>query len=269
MLGRQVASSLVIVTCVATSSARADDGDHPVINVINGHVYVSLGTRDGAAEGDRIEIVGDNGVAVGVLELDLCGEVICRARLPKGLAGTIARGMQARITKQAGAATPQPKALPQPAPVVPIRTPEPQTKATSGEEPIVGPDTLPYREPIPRGYEMRRKNYGGLVALGWVGFSVSYGVTALVGLGGNDDKTILLLPVLGPLIYLASANDYYGKPEPAPYVFSALLQGASVLSLIAGYSGEKTLVRIGSNASVSIAPAVTPAGSYLGIVGRF
>lgn len=249
----------MIATCVAASSARADDGDHPVINVVNGYVYVSLGGRDGARDGDRIEIVGSNGVAVAVLELDLCGEVICRAPLPSGLAGTIARGMPARLKKAAA-----------PAPVVPVRAPEPPAKTTPSDEPVIGPDTIPYRTPIPPGYELRRKRYSGAVTLGWIGMSVSYGITALVGLGGDDDQKMLLLPVLGPLIYLAAVDDnYYGKPEPAPYVLSSLLQGASLLSLIVGYSGEKTLVRIGSAASVSIAPVLTRDSGYLGVVGRF
>jgi len=242
-----------------------------VINVSNGYVYVNLGTRDGVAAGERVEIVGDDGVAIGFLELDLCGEVICRAPLATGLTGgKIVRGMVARVARPTEGAPPSEEPDPKPEPVVPIKTPEPPSPKAPVADITDGPDTMPYREPIPRGYEVKKKNYSGLVALGWVGMSISYGITALVGLGGDRDAdTALLLPVVGPLIFLASSSSSYSKPDPEPYILSTLVQGASLIALIAGYGGEKTLVRVGSKAAVSIAPAVNRDGAYFGVVGRF
>jgi len=266
MNGRKVAAILSIISCVAASSARADDSDHVVINVVNGYVYVSVGTRDGAAEGDRLEVL-DGGVPIGVLGLDLCGEVICRAPLGKALAGRVTRGMAVRVAKST--TIPQPKV-----PETVIESGPPKKKAAvkepaKAEEPVLGPDVLPYREPIPAGYEVKHRRYSGLVSLGWVGFGVSYGLTTLAALGNGDGGLVLLLPVLGPLIYTASVPDYR-ESDSSPYILSSLVQAASVISLIAGYAGERRLVRTGSPAaSVSFAPAVTREGAFFGVVGRF
>ena len=256
-----------MVACVATSLARADDADHIVINVVNGYVYVSLGTRDGAAVGDAIELSTESGVAIGTLELDLCGEVICRARLAKGLVGKVARGMRVGARQPiAPIAEEQEPKVEAPSPVSTKLAAEPKH---APNEPVMGPDVIPYREPIPRGYELNRRSYSGLVALGWVGMSVTYGITALVGLA-DDDGTPLLIPVLGPLIYAAgTTNNSYGRIDSTPLILSTLLQGGSLICLIAGYTGEKRLVRTGSKASVAVMPVVTRDGAFFGVVGRF
>lgn len=270
MLKKRVASVLVIISAFAAASAYADNDDHVVINIVNGYVYVSLGTRDGAAEGDRLELLDDD-AAFGVLELDLCGEVICRAPLGKALAGRVMRGMSVRLPKKAkptkAKAEPAPVAKPKPASPTSAATPRGAAPSSSDAEPFVGPDVLPYRSPIPRGYQVERKPYSALVTVGWIGMSVSYGITALAGLD-TEGGAALLLPVIGPLIYVANAPDFQ-QVEAGPYVVSALLQGASLLALIGGYSGERQLVRIGSKPTVSFAPVLTRDGGYLGVVGRF
>jgi hypothetical protein len=253
MTGRTIAAVLGVLSCTAAAAAAADDNDHVVINVVNGYVYVSLGTRDGASEGDRLELL-EGDVAVGVLALDLCGEVICRAPLAKGVEGHVARGMHVRVVKSK--VTPRPVAEPK------ATQPAPPPKV---DEPPPGPAVLPYREPIPRGYVARYERKSGLVSLGWVGFSVTYGITALVGLAGNEEEsTLLLLPVIGPLIYVAAASNV-GQDESGPYVISTILQGASVLSLLAGYYGSRKLVR----SDVAVMPVVTRELSYLGVIARF
>jgi hypothetical protein len=251
MAGRKSVAILSMISCVAAATAHAADDEHVVINVVNGYVYVSLGTRDGAAEGYRLELL-EGEVAIGVLALDLCGEVVCRAPLVKGL--TVVRGMPVRVVKTKPPA-PKPTAK---AAVAPPPTPR-------VDETPSGPDELPYREPIPRGYVVKQERISGLVSLGWVGFSVSYGITALAGLGGNDsESSLLLLPVVGPLFYYGSLPD--GRDNsPGVYVLSALVQGSSVLSLIVGYHGNKKLVR----SDVSFVPVVTRDVTYFGVVARF
>jgi hypothetical protein len=266
VFARSVTRCLVIISALAASSARAADDDHVVNNVVNGYVYVSIGSRDGVAAGDHLEIVGDGGVAVGVLELDLCGEVICRAPLAKGLVGKVARGMLVRARKQKAAPVAEPDEL-ETVPTKPIIA-RPKTKPVRPDEPLAGPDVMPYREPIPRGYQLDRKPYSGLVTLGWLGFSVTYGITTIVGLANGDDGMVLFLPVIGPLIYVATPAPYQ-EIESGGFILSTLLQGASVIALIAGYAGEKRLVRIGSKATVSFAPVVTRDGGYFGLVGSF
>jgi hypothetical protein len=189
-----------------------------------------------------------------MLELDLCGEVICRAPLAKGLTGKVTRGLRVRLPKTALVE------------IESTKTPTPSPKPTSEVTPVVRPDELPYSPLVPAGYEVRKRTYPGLVALGWVGFSISYSLTVVVGIG--NESSVLFLPVLGPLLYLATANDVYSKPEPAPYVLSSLLQGVSIISLIAGYRGETKLVKKGT-ASISLAPSITRDGGYFGVVGRF
>jgi hypothetical protein len=80
-----------------------------------------------------------------------------------------------------------------------------------------------------------------------VTLSISYGFTALAGLGDSNHGSNLLVPVLGPWIYLATSKDStsYGSssgPSSGTITVLGLAQATGMLLLILGYSGTQQLV---------------------------
>lgn len=147
---------LGLALVLAPRGSAADD--EPIVtNVVNGLVYVSVGTRDGAAVGDQVTVLRDDGAAVGTIEFDLCGEVICRAKLPSALAGKIVRGMRVRVRAEQAPAivAPAPTAAQTPGPA-PKAAGEPSPKAAgepseASEAPApIAPDTAPAPPPVPK-----------------------------------------------------------------------------------------------------------------------
>ena len=266
---------VALALLAASSDARADD--HVVINVVNRLVYVSLGTRDGASVGDEIDVMAE-GVVLGKIELDLCGEVICRGKLPNSLATKVLRGMSVRVSPAPAGPAPKGPALKGPAPTGPVPTdpvptgPEPiQPKASQTKRalPIVKPATkqytfadddrparMPYRTPIPLGYRVERQRISAAVTIGWIGLSVTYGISFLTGLNGRNDSA-LLLPVIGPFLHAATNNS---SDSDAGYLLLGAGQVVSLVFLIAGYSGERVLVKQGA-VSLNVGPS--------GFIGRF
>ncbi|MBI2389082.1 MAG: hypothetical protein HYV09_05640 [Deltaproteobacteria bacterium] len=142
--------SLLLGLALATAprSSRADDDEPIVTNVVNGLVYVSVGTRDGAAVGDQVAVLGEGGAPIGTIEFDLCGEVICRAKLPSALAGKIVRGMRVmvRAEKAPAAVAPAGKPTAEPAP----KAGEPPPKAAGEPGPAPTSEPTPEAPPIPK-----------------------------------------------------------------------------------------------------------------------
>jgi hypothetical protein len=237
----------------APGVSRADD-NHEVINVVNNLVYVSLGTRDGAEVGDEIEVLS-NGAPLGKIELDLCGEVICRGKLPKSLSTKVLRGMPVRLVDSG----PSPAPGPSPVPAPPVAKPVPTTFAPSPAPTYSPPSSdlperISYREPIPVGYRVERQRIKTAVTLGWIGLSTTYGISLLAGIGGDS---AMIIPVIGP--FVRAADNKNGESNTT-YLLLGLGQTISLVFLIAGYAGERVLVRT-SGVTVSVG------GS--GIVGRF
>lgn len=265
---RRSTLALSVACVLAGSSARADE--HVVTQVINGFVYVSLGARDGAAVGMHVEIVG----AAAEIELDFCGEVVCRGKLPAGAA--IDKGMTVRIVAPIKTSptdsTPSPPpvvvpapptAVTPPPPIVEEFEPEPKPKATKKKPPartgltldttlepyFQGPKEMRWKEgPVPPGYRVVDRPNDGLVKAGWWMFGVSYGLTATVGLGSEEYS--LLVPAIGPWIY-AGMHSQQGS---GAVVLSGLLQDVGALLLTFGYVGSKRFVR--QDLKVSFAPMI-------------
>lgn len=221
--------------------ARADD-EHVVINVVNRLVYVSLGTRDGASVGEEIDVSAD-GVAIGKIELDLCGEVICRGKLPNSLSAKVKRGMAVRISDPK---TAPPASKPRP-------PPSPPPRDTSFDE---RPARLPYRTPVPYGYRVMRERIAPAVTVGWIGLGATYGISFLLGVNGRDESA-LILPIFGPFLHAATNRT---SDADVGYLVLGIGQALSVAFLIAGYAGERVLIREGS-VTLNVGPT--------GFIGRF
>lgn len=235
--------TIVSALCLAPFLAMAADEDHVVTQVANGLVYVSLGTRDGVAAGQRIEVLDQSKIVVAALDLELCGEVICRAKLPADLAGRVLRGMLVRVeqeappaassapvpppittapvvpTASASVSAPEPAASaweePAAPPPVPKKKKKPQHAEYTGltvdsvlapmSAPPAGPAELPFRNgPVPTGYRVVDRANTSLVKTGWWMFGISYGLGSLVALGGARGSSVMLVPVVGPFIYAAT-----------------------------------------------------------------
>jgi len=312
--------------CLAPLLAAAADDDHVVTNVVNGVVYVSLGTRDGALAGRRIEVLDQSKNVVARLDLELCGEVICRAKLPPELAGKILRGMEVRFPPSPVAGSASPPATSAPTPVTPAppsssehepsgSAPEPPAPApstsSSGEEwseppaadipkkkpkrpqhVVVTGLTLesvlsPYANPtnadatggvapiekrysggpVPAGYRVVDKSSPGVVKTGWWLFGISYGLSAIGGLGG-DKASLLLLPGLGPWLYLASKPKSLSSDDTdALLVLLGLGQDVGLLVLGIGYAPSKTLVKQDTGVSLRVSPILGRDTYGLGITG--
>lgn len=299
--------TIVSALCLAPLVATASDEDHVVTQVINGMVYVSLGTRDGVAAGQRVEVLDEAKTVVATLDLELCGEVICRAKLPPDVAGKVLRGMLVRLEQQAppaGSSAPVPPPISTAAPVVPapsesasasesaepapppppvpIKKKKPQHKLYTGltldsvltpyAPPAMGPTELPYRNgPAPAGYRLVDRPNTALVKTGWWMFGISYGLGALLALGGGRDSSLMLIPALGPWIYAVSdhgtSSGYSSSNDnAAPAVACGLGQGIGILLLGIGYAGNnKKFVR--DDVKVSVAPIVTRDTWGLGVAG--
>jgi hypothetical protein len=125
---RTIALPLLALLAVPMSSrqrgAGAAEAEHTIVNVVNGLVYVDYGTRDGVAAGQKLEVVG-----IGIIRLEMCGEVICRAKIPSKLEGVLARGMRVRPI---GADTTPTETAP-----APSTTPSPSPSITPSIEPPV------------------------------------------------------------------------------------------------------------------------------------
>ncbi len=145
------APALALASTVSGARAsQSDSASHVVVNVVNGLVYMSLGTKDGAAVGDRVEVIRPDGIVAGVLELDLCGEMLCRARLPAALAGKITPGLEVRGRVAAPSA---PSAKPA-APIVAPPKPAPAPSSSPSPAPSAAPapsidTTLDDAQPVP------------------------------------------------------------------------------------------------------------------------
>jgi len=298
----------VLPLCIALPLAslllghvRADD-DHTVINVVNDLVYVDLGTRDGALVGKAIEVIGG-----GKIKLDMCGEAVCRGKLPLGLKGSILKGMRVRLiappsttptattVEVPSSATSEPSTQPstsatehEPPPPEPTTPPKKKKKAPKYEvypvEKIEAPRELPPKLPYtegskaPDGYRRVTKSDGTLKALGWTTMGISFGLAVLVG---GLDNLALAVPVLGPWIRLAtpeyscSGGGYSyncsGRKESTTFlVADGIAQAGGLALLIAGYSTHHHYyLRNDIKEGVMLVPMIGPSTYALGIVGSF
>ncbi len=71
--------------------------EHIVTSVANGNAYFDLGLRNGLRTGVRVDVLRHDGKLVTALVTDLCGEVICRAPVPAGLAEVVVPGMRVQM----------------------------------------------------------------------------------------------------------------------------------------------------------------------------
>jgi hypothetical protein len=281
------------------SFAMAADDDHVVTNVVNGLVYVSLGARDGAAAGKEIELLAPNGATVGVLVLSGCGEVTCKAPLSPELAGKIVRGERVRLRTTIAVvpkpAAPSPPASasatpPQPTAPPPAEEEEEETppaiyvppKAAAPPPPKLGLGSLtvpveiaaepsrPWKDgdPVPLGYRRVHRVNTTLTRWGWLTFSISYGLSTLAAFGDSRDGGVLLLPLAGPWVYLASKKSYYSSgPGDGTTALLGIGQDLGALLLIFGYGGKHVLVP--SSPGIALLP-VFGAGTYgAAAVGTF
>lgn len=280
--------------CGAPLVALAADDDHVVTQIIKGMVYVSLGTRDGVAVGQRVEVLDEGKHVLGTLDLELCGEVICRARLPAALEGKLARGMLVRPFVAGVPAAPvasapvasAASAAPEPSASESVSTsPEPESSTPPPEKSAPKPkkkkpkyqlytgltlaDVLaPYgaspHGAIPPsdtpGRSPREVPGSSLVKAGWWTWGGSFALGGLISLGGSDGS-IMLLPVLGPWIYAGREHsDAVGLA-----VVSGLGQAVGVIMIFAGYSSPGKPTK--TVASLQVSPILARDTWGLGLSG--
>jgi len=222
----------------AVPIASATPDEHIVVNVVNDFVYVDLGSRDGVTAGDRVELLG-----VGSIELDLCGEVICRAPVPTLLKGKVKKGMKVRVAGTTAAlpsvstVIPDVSETPEPSTIEPAPKKKPPAKSASVSPSASSPEPetlarLPYRKgsTAPPGYRLVSKHSDTTTTVGWTILSVSYGFAVLDAALTNDsakpsafasDRVIssrwLYLPVFGPWILLGIADEHKCTPTGLTY----------------------------------------------------
>ncbi|MGZ5966191.1 MAG: hypothetical protein ACXWP4_00890 [Polyangiales bacterium] len=265
------------------SLAMAQDDEHVVTNIVNGLVYVSLGTRDGAAIGNEIEVIAPNGAVVGVLVLSGCGEVTCKAPLKTELAGKIVRGERVRIRP---AIAEVPSATAAALPSASVSPPEPEEEEPVEPPAVHAPPPKPFvvptapppelaatprpwkdGDPAPPGYRVVRHTNSTMTRWGWITFSVAYGIAAIGAIGDSKDGSILLLPVAGPWVYMASTKTSYSHLGDGTTALIGIGEGVGLLLLIFGYSGKHVLVP--TTPGLMVTPVVGP-GTYGAVaVGRF
>jgi hypothetical protein len=139
------------------------------------------------------------------------------------LVGLLCGGTCPAVVAAPSAPTPEPSTVPAPAAAAPAfptsapttelsRAPAPTVAApafpTSVEEP---PDTLDYdpARPVPDGYVLRRRVRRGLVIPGSIVFGVGYALSFAAAMTDKDqdiEKRWLMLPVLGPLVAMATQH---------------------------------------------------------------
>lgn len=122
----------------------------------------------------------------------------------------------------------------------------------------------------------------GLLVAGTIMFSISYGLTvfgATIASVENSDAFLLLLPVAGPVVYAAVADEDTGDGSLALFINLTLLQGAGLIMLIVGASksaaarregqtGLPAQFRIGQ-ADLRVDPVVSPSLQGLALSGHF
>lgn len=90
----------------------------------------------------------------------------------------------------------------------------------------------------------------GLLVAGTIMFSISYGLTvfgATIASVENSDAFLLLLPVAGPVVYAAVADEDTSDGSLALFINLTLLQGAGLLMLIIGASKSSSASRPGQS----------------------
>lgn len=123
----------------------------------------------------------------------------------------------------------------------------------------------------------------GLLIAGTIMFSITYGLTvfgATIASVDNSDAFLLLLPVAGPVVYAAVADEDTDDGSLALFINLTILQGAGLIMLIIGAAkgssapsqNAHTLapneLRIGQ-ADVRVDPVVTPGLQGLAVSGHF
>ncbi len=250
-----VATVLPLVPLLTTVPAARAEQEHVVTSVANGFVYFDLGTRDGAAVGRAVEVVG-----VGTIELDLCGEVICRGRLAPGMK-EVARGMSARLAIHIGTGTTTPSASETAAPPssasADTSTSNPPTSTTvpskkKKKKPVIAapapnevkPATTTPDGPVrmdappegaaPPGYRRVSKPQPGQKTFGWLTLGTSYVIAAIAG----PDDFVLSVPVAGPFLRLAIPDGAH-KHGTEFLVIDGLFQAGGLGLLIWAYAQPK------------------------------
>lgn len=123
----------------------------------------------------------------------------------------------------------------------------------------------------------------GLLIAGTIMFSITYGLTvfgATIASVENSDAFLLLLPVAGPVVYAAVADEDTGDGSLALFINLTLLQGAGLIMLIVGASKSASARREGSQADLPshfrigqadlrVDPVVTPRLQGLALSGHF
>jgi len=134
---------------------------------------------------------------------------------------------------------------------------------------------LPYEDgdPVPPGYRLVRQRRRGLIIAGSIVTGVPWviGVTAATAANFGDNSGLLVLPVVGPWLMLAT-NDLHGSDkagERSVLVFDGLLQAAGGAMFFAGMLLPRVrLVR--SDVVVSVVPLELGHGAHgIGAIGRF
>jgi len=205
-----------------------------------------------------------------------------RARRP--ITQAICLGLAA-VTLAATARAEQPAAPPVPAPYPPQPYPSqgypPQPypppaptyappAATAYVPMVPGPRYIRYEDgqPVPPGYQLEQRMWGGMVIPGGVLFGVFYSIGALIAAGSNPprDAGWLVAPVIGPWVMLASTTDGAGRFF---LTSDGIVQAASVALLVVGFHGRKVLVR-SDLASLTVTPVLMgSAGHGAMLTARF
>ena len=196
-----------------------------------------------------------------------------RARFVPAICLALACVMAARTVFADQPGAPPPPAYPPqpyPAPAPPTYAPPPPY----AYQPMLynnGPRYMRYEEgqPIPPGYQLEQRMYGGMVIPGAVLFGVFYSIGALIAASSDPprDANWLVLPVAGPWIMLSSTSDGVGRFF---LISDGLVQAASVALLVFGIRGRQVLVRT-DLASLTVTPMLVAGGSGSGamLTARF
>lgn len=122
---------------------------------------------------------------------------------------------------------------------------------------------------VPDGYHVETRPRSGLAWLGAGLFGVPYTLTAIVGLAGRDpDNRWLLVPVFGPIIYVAN-SDTSGDFAAQGVAFLALDSIAQATGLTLLAVGVNTKMTVLARNDVAVVPSCTATGCALQAVGRF